>query len=115
MNRRAAVFGLIMGVGSATQALAFGCAFTTECYEAEGCNSTGFNIEVNIEDKAITTDYGDLQIVAVKEARNLTTMFATGAGAEYMLSLTPTGARFTTHNNSGPEVISYLGTCKGAF
>ena len=41
--------------------------------------------------------------------------FATGAGAEYLLSLTPTAARLTAHNNSGPEVISYLGKCEGAF
>ncbi len=96
-------------------AQAFPCQFTTECYEAEACSATAFNIEVDIDAKVISTDFGDLTIVAIKEARNLTTGFATGAGAEYMISLTPTGARITTHNNSGPEAITYLGTCEGAF
>ncbi|WP_137700471.1 hypothetical protein [Marimonas lutisalis] len=96
-------------------ALAFPCGFDTECYENEPCAGTTFAIEVDVEGKTISTDYGDLVIVAVKETGRLMTMFATGAGAEYMLSLTPAAARLSTHNNNGPEVISYLGRCEGAF
>jgi len=99
----------------ATQALAFPCEFTTECYEAEGCNGTAFNIEVDVAGKKLSTDFGDLVIVAIKELPRLTTLFATGEGAEYLLSATPEAARFTTHSNDGPQVISYLGKCEGTF
>ena len=104
----------VLGFGAAS-ANAFECVFITECYEAEGCSGTTFNIEVDIHAEAVSTDFGDLQIVAVKETDVVTTLFATGDGAEYLLSLTPRAARFTAHNNSGPEVISYLGQCEGAY
>ena len=100
---------------SASPAFAFPCQFTTECYEAEPCAETVFAIDADIEGKAISTDLGDLVIVAVKETGRLTTMFATGQGAEYLLSVTPQAARLSTHSNEGPQVITYLGTCEGAF
>ncbi|MDQ2088598.1 hypothetical protein [Marimonas arenosa] len=103
---------LALGAGPAT---AFPCAFSTECYEADACTGTSFAIEVDIDGKGISTDYGDLTVVAVKETGRLTTLFATGQGAEYLLSLTPQAARFTTHSNEGPLAITYLGTCEGAF
>ena len=106
---------LCVAFGLSGPALAFPCTFTTECYEAEACTATTFAIEVDIGAKTVTTDYGDLTIVAVKETGRLTTLFATGAGAEYMASITPVAARLTAHNNQGPEVISYLGRCEGAF
>lgn len=99
----------------ATQAQGYPCVFETECFEDESCISADFRVEVDIADQAIMTEFGDLVIVAVKETGRLTTMFATGEGSEYMLSLTPRGARMTSHANDGPQVISYLGRCEGAF
>lgn len=103
---------LISLVLAAPQAQAFGCRFDVECYEDTPCTQADFGIEVDIAGKAITTEFGDLVIVAVKETGRLTTMFATGAGAEYMLSLTPEAARLSSHANDGPQVISYLGRCE---
>ena len=96
-------------------ALAYPCSFTIECYEAEACTAAQFTLDVNIPAKALTTEYGDLVIVAVKEIAGLTTLFATGEGAEYLLSITPAAARLSTHANDGPQAITYLGTCEGAF
>ena len=110
-------FGLGIGLflSVATQAQAFPCRFTTECYEDVPCRAAQSEIDVRIEDKIIASEFGDLIIVAVKNERNLLTAFASGGGGEYLLSVTPTAARFTAQNNSGPEVISYLGRCEGAF
>ena len=100
---------------AATPALAnFTCAFTTECYEAENCQSTSFDLAVDLAAKSISTDFGDLTIVAVKETGALTTLFATGDGAEYLLSATQNAARLSSHANDGPLVITYLGRCDGA-
>ncbi|MBU2982340.1 hypothetical protein KO498_11030 [Lentibacter algarum] len=102
-------------IASPTTAEAFGCSFVTECFEAEACGETTFTAEVDIKGEKLETEFGDLSIVAVKERPALKTMFATGDGAEYLLSITPQGARLTTHANEGPLVISYLGSCEGAF
>lgn len=107
-----ALIGLFCGEGAAH---AFPCSFTTECYESEPCAASDFAFEVDVEAKRMITDYGDITIVAVKETGRLTTLFATGAGAEYMLSLTPQAARLSTHSNEGPAAITYLGQCTGAF
>ncbi len=96
-------------------ALAFECNFTTECYEAEPCAETDFTLDVAIAEKTLTTDYGDLTIVAVKEVGGLKTLFATGQGAEYLLSVSPEAARLSSQSNDGPQVITYLGQCEGAF
>jgi hypothetical protein len=109
--RRAAII-LALGAGPAQ---AFPCVFDIECYENDACATADFNIDVGIDAKSISTEFGDIAIVAVRETGRLTTLFATGQGAEYMLSITPVAARLTTHSNDGPQVISYLGTCEGAF
>ncbi len=100
---------------AATQAQGYVCVFETECYENETCTGADFRVEVDIPAKAVSTEFGDLVIVAVKETGRLITMFATGEGAEHMLSLTPRAARLTSHANDGPQAISYFGRCEGAF
>lgn len=105
----------VLAATFATQASAYTCQFTTECYENAACEVADFNIDVMIEDKEIVTEFGELTLVAVKETGRLTTIFATGDGAEYLLSLSAKAARFTSHANDGPQSITYLGTCAGAF
>ena len=100
---------------TASAAQAFECNFTTECYEAEACGETNFALTVDIEGKKLVTEFGDITLFAVKELPTLKTLFATGEGAEYLLSVTRKTARLTTHANEGPQVISYLGSCEGAF
>ncbi len=101
---------LLLGTG----ALALECQFDTECYESEPCGATQFNLSVLADDQKLVTDFGDLTIVAIKQTPKLTTLFATGDGAEYLLSTTTQGARFSAQMNDGPQVVTYLGQCKGA-
>ena len=91
------------------------CNFLTECYEAEACQDTAFSLTADLPGERLVTDFGDLTIVAAKRAGRLTTLFATGDGAEYLLSRNGDAARFTAHANEGPAAITYLGTCKGEF
>ena len=99
----------------ASAALAYPCTFHTECFESDACAESTFVAEVLLEDEAISTEFGDLTIVAAKQAEALTTIFATGNGAEYLLSVSPTAARLSTHMNDGPLSVTYHGICEGAF
>ncbi|PIE12545.1 MAG: hypothetical protein CSA70_09535 [Rhodobacterales bacterium] len=96
-------------------ALAFPCSFPTECYEAEACGDAGFAIDVNLAEKRVSTEFGDLTILTVTRTDSLITLFASGSGAAYLMSTTRDTARLSTHSNDGPQVITYLGHCNGAF
>ena len=111
----ALVLALITGPLPLQAAEAFLCTFQTECYEDEACGETTFAAEVDVKGEKLVTEFGDLIIVAVKKRPALMTLFATGDGAEYLLSITPKAARLSPHANEGPQVISYLGSCEGAF
>ncbi len=100
---------------SATVAQAFPCTFASQCIESRACGASALEIDVDIDGKVIDTLNGLLTIVAVKQTGDLTTMFATGLGSEYLLSLTPDAARFTSHDNTGPVATTYLGQCREAF
>lgn len=104
-----------LSVPSAVFAADFTCAFTTECFEAEQCSDSTFAIDVMLGDEKISTEFGALTIVALKQSDALKTLFATGSGAEYLLSITSDAARLTTHMNDGPLSVTYLGACEGAF
>ena len=99
----------------ASPALAFECSFDTECMETEACADSAFLVDVLVDDKILSTEFGDLTIVAIKQDTAFMALFATGSGAEYMMSVTPDAARLTTHINEGPMSITYLGHCKEAF
>jgi hypothetical protein len=96
-------------------ALAFPCTFVTECFEDQPCAPSDFELVVQLEDQRLSTAFGDLTIVARKGEAALITLFATGQGGEYLMSITPEAARFSTHLNTGPRAVQYLGTCEGAF
>lgn len=91
------------------------CTFTTECYEAEACQDASFALTADLANDTLVTEFGDLSVIAVKNRDAITTLFATGEGAEYLLSRNGDTARFTAHSNDGPAAITYLGTCKGEF
>lgn len=105
----------VLAVVCASPAQAFSCLFETGCYEAEDCQKADFDIDVSTENKTLSTAFGNLTILAIKRSESLVTLFATGGGAEYMMSVTPDAARMSAHMNQGPQVISYLGKCEGAF
>ncbi|WP_368183601.1 hypothetical protein [Aestuariibius sp. HNIBRBA575] len=100
----------------ATPALAdYSCAFDRECVDADACAATDFTVDVQKTASILGTVFGDLMIIASKGDDNLHTYIAAGDGADYLMSVTPNGAIFTTHIADGPMSITYLGTCQGAF
>ncbi len=105
----------LVASGFALPALAQTCTFITECYETEACQGTSFTLTADLDGAKIVTDFGDLTVVGVKRDAPLTTVFATGEGAEYLLSRAGDAARFTAHSNDGPTAITYIGTCEGEF
>lgn len=96
-------------------ALAFSCNFQTECYETEPCQEADFTIEVILEEEKVSTEFGDLTVVAAKESDAITIIFATGGETEFLISVTPMAARASAHINEGPLSVSYFGICEGAF
>lgn len=105
----------ILAICLAGPALAISCGFDTECYEAQDCGESDFSAEVLLEEQIIATAFGDLIIVAVKQAETLITLFATGTGAEYLMSIGPEASRLSVHMNEGPVAMTYMGQCEGAF
>lgn len=90
------------------------CLFTTECYEQEACQDTAFPVFMDIDGKVMQTQFGDLTIVAVKEDEELTALFATGDGAEYLSVVTEGGARLNVQMHDGPQSVTYMGACSAA-
>ena len=90
---------------SALPAMAQDCSFATECYESEPCQDTSFSLTTMLDEAKLITDFGDLIVVGVKSEDRVTTVFATGDGAEYLLS----------RNGDVARSITYMGTCEGEF
>ncbi|MDQ2092768.1 hypothetical protein [Rhodalgimonas zhirmunskyi] len=114
---RLALIPLLATLPLAAQAeeAAFTCRFTAECYEQEACGESTFTLTADLANERIATEFGDLIVVAVKREPGIKTLFATGEGAEYLMSVTPQGARLSSQLNKGPEVLTYFGACEGAF
>lgn len=98
---------------AAHTAAAQSCNFTTECYEADACTDANFAITIDVDGEKVSTDFGDLTIVAAKTAHFGAHIFATGDGAEYLISHLAGNARLTMHSGDGPQTVTYLGTCIG--
>ncbi|WP_238366643.1 hypothetical protein [Mesobacterium pallidum] len=101
----------------ATSAMAntFSCNFNMECYETETCAGADFTFEVDTEGQEIRTDAGDFNVVAIRELRDVINIFANDSKSTYLLTVTEDGARFTAQIEDGPQVVTYHGTCEGAF
>jgi len=116
MMRRALIPALLaLPAAAEAEETPFTCRFTAECYEQAACSESSFALTADLAREAIRTEFGDLTVVAVKREPGLKTLFATGAGAEYLMTITPQGARLSSQLNKGPEVLTYFGTCTGAF
>lgn len=115
MTRLIALLSALPLLAGAATAAEFTCTFETECYETEACQPADLVIEVSSEDKEIRTEAGDFTIVAIRELRDITTVFANDRNATYLLTAVEDGARFSVHIESGPQVVTYHGICEGAF
>ena len=97
---------------SASASYALTCNFETECVESENCAEGAFTLDIDFTLHEVSTDFGDLDVVAISRSPSLLTMPANGEGANYFLTKTDGGARLSVHMEDGPMMINYLGTCQ---
>ncbi|MFD1344257.1 hypothetical protein [Litorisediminicola beolgyonensis] len=100
------------------------CRFGTECYEAETCQSTDF--ELTVEGRAGGSDEtalmagatlgsvaGDVEALGAF-AEGVLSLTGGDLDGRHLLTVTGDAARYSVHYSDGPMVISYLGACEGA-
>lgn len=89
------------------------CRFETECFEAETCDDSGFEIELNGDVSEIWTEYSTLRVVYDHVGRAGFSVMAEDGGAVYLLTIAPDdSARLSVHME-GPVAVTYLGSCEG--
>ena len=86
------------------------CTFTTECFEADGCSDTNYEITINGDTLVTISDTIPVQV----SSTDTTTVYTGIKGTiAHMLSVNSDGpARYTSHIFGGPLVISYIGACE---
>lgn len=103
------------------------CNFTTECFENEACAETAFTLSYDItacprapgpRGIIAETDFGQIrgqEIIAscgsAEQVSDSTAFVLHGDGATYLLSVSGSEARLTTHVD-GPLSITYIGQCE---
>ena len=97
---------------AAGPAFGLSCSFATECLETDGCADTTFGVEIDFPNHTVSTDFGDIEVVAISKTPSLLTIFGRGEGANYMLTVTGEDARLATHMTGDAMGISYLGMCE---
>lgn len=95
---------------TATGALAETCTFTTECFEAEACQETNF--EITIEGDTLVTI---AETIPVTSGGSDTKGVFVGytSSAFHVLTREKSGpARYSTHIFDGMMMVNYMGTCE---
>ncbi len=105
-----AAFALLL---SASPALSAACAFTSECFDGEGCSETSFSmtLEQSGGEVLMTTD---AETIPLSQGGNTATQIYVGIteNAFHLLTVTEAGpSRYTTHIYDGPLAVTYLGEC----
>ncbi|MFZ5961745.1 hypothetical protein ACOXXX_02240 [Thalassococcus sp. BH17M4-6] len=100
------------------------CTFSTECYEAESCTDTGFDITLqgdaggmDMQSMVLRTrlisDAGTVEMLGVQDSGAMSLSGGTFE-ARHLLTVNAEGAaRYSVHYIDGPMVVTYLGTCEG--
>jgi hypothetical protein len=96
------------------------CRFETECYEAEACAESGFDVQITLPEgpQSITgrlvaeTDGGTYQGFVLKAGPTERTMFFDGETLRMMVTLIGTDARLAVHVTDPPAMVNYIGTCE---
>lgn len=114
-NTGAAVAVLLIMAGPAS-ADVMNCKFTTECFEAEACQETDYDVAIAGELSDARFESASASMIAfVEKSEAATTITARDDTGMHLLITTPDGsARYTNLMPDVPMVISYLGSCKMA-
>lgn len=86
------------------------CTFTQECYMADGCADTDWEVTVDPEAGVITTIAETWEILPadLAEPRQIV---ALGNGALALLTIGPEASAMSVHIAEGPTVLTYFGEC----
>lgn len=116
MKMRSGIFSAaICAIWVAVPAQAYDCRLTTECFEAEVCADTDFEVSLepapdNRDAMILKTPSETLEAVLSGNLREFF-LVAKTARAVHLFSLDVAGAaRYTVHM-SGPISVTYLGQC----
>ncbi|MBD3739038.1 hypothetical protein BMG00_00165 [Thioclava marina] len=104
------------------------CHFTTECYEAEPCQGTAYDAELQVipqksaftPNTKLTSDAGSVWMSFYPQGSGSwlaepARFLGFDASATHLITRGPDGAaRYTVQMTEGPMVISYLGSCEEA-
>lgn len=115
--RLAILFSVLAGPVSA---LGYNCNYTIECFEAEGCQETAYEITLDVADDYATATLssvsGDLETTAYN-AQGLSYYAGYANYAMHMVSVFQGGESrysFQTAASGTLMVVTYLGTCEQA-
>jgi hypothetical protein len=92
------------------------CSFTTECFEAESCSETAFNMSIEDNNGQFSL-VSDAETIATTTGGSDALKIYVGytSSAFHLMSRSTDGpARYSTHIFEGPLMVNYLGTCKEA-
>lgn len=91
------------------------CQFETECFEAEACDETAFELNVSKSDDGVVLGSiaDEVQGQSSMNDRGTELIVAQGLSTLQILTVGTDGtARYTLHLTDGPAVLSYLGSCE---
>ncbi|SIO19448.1 hypothetical protein SAMN05444722_0777 [Rhodovulum sp. ES.010] len=101
---------------------ALACAFDRECYDAEACAETAYEMTVSgrvggmgagvvLARATLSAVSGDVEVFGTLGGGTLFLQGGEGAARHY-LAVTDGAARYSLHMAEGPVAITYLGACE---
>lgn len=96
------------------------CRFTIECFEAEACAESAFEMRLSLPETQATvtsrlvaqTDSGSFPGYALRGGPERRQFFFDADTAGYMLTLSGSDARLAVHIDDGPLMVNYSGRCE---
>ena len=112
----ASLFGFVPGWAAEGGYL---CTFETECFGADGCSTSGYELRLAIsgDEVAVSDVSADFTAPVLRDGEGAFVGFhdRRADGSQYLLTLSEDGAaRYSVHMPREGLLISYLGACASA-
>lgn len=104
---------------SASAQIALTCHFDTECFEADGCDETAFDLDIAQPDASVSVtrvaSVSGTELANTRRAPSGTvSLYASNDSATMVTVIAPDlTARHAYIVHQGPQLITYHGTCEG--
>ena len=114
----AVLLGTVIAGTSATafEAGPLSCRFTTECYDAEGCEETDYALALVASDDGwiLRDQVEDVPAVEIAVDGALVWMGAGGGAVRILSGTAAQSARLSVHSAAGDLMMNYTGVCDAA-